>query len=240
MTNLKKNHFFKKYFLTSIVLISSILLFGQEKIKIDYDDIKQKVNNPESEYYYPKLLERYNNFDSTLTVEDYALIYYGFSFQYDFFVEQPDQSKILMLWFRRSYDDVVVECNKILEKDPISFIANYYLSEALKSLNSSEKEWKKYLNRYTTFKDIIVKSGDGKSCETAFKVVYNYDQKLILQDYFKIQMIYEQVIENNCESHLINPNEKFDGEKIYFDISRHILKTKDQNTKIEEYFEDED
>ena len=46
----------------------------------DYKGIKRMINSDESEFYYPRLMERYINFDTTLTLQDFRLLYYGFLF----------------------------------------------------------------------------------------------------------------------------------------------------------------
>ena len=63
-----------------MILSFSSLIFGQSELDINYDTIKAKIEKPESDSYYPKLLKRFNEFDSTLTLQDYSLIYYKFSF----------------------------------------------------------------------------------------------------------------------------------------------------------------
>lgn len=48
---------------------------------VDYDSIAQTVAMFGTPNYYPTLLERYNSADSTLTTEDFRLLYYGYPTQ---------------------------------------------------------------------------------------------------------------------------------------------------------------
>lgn len=48
---------------------------------VNYDSIAQAVGNPASPYYYPTLFERYKSGDTTLSVEDFRHLYYGYPTQ---------------------------------------------------------------------------------------------------------------------------------------------------------------
>jgi len=205
--------------------IFPILTHGQNDLDIDFDEIRQIVTNPDSEYYYPKLLERYNNFDTTLTHQEFALIYYGFSFQDEYLVNQPNERDLVRLWNNEEDEKLIEACKKILERNPVSLRANYYLSRAKHSIGLPESEWRPYLDRYWAFRKVIVYSGDGLSCETAFKVIYVEDQYTMMYDYFEIKKLYEQRLVNLCDRHLVEPGEYFRGNEIYFDISRRLLRT---------------
>ncbi|MCD6659752.1 MAG: DUF4919 domain-containing protein [Lentimicrobium sp.] len=205
--------------------IFPILTYSQNDLDINYDEIKQIVNNPESEYYYPKLLERYNNFDTTLTHHEFSLIYYGFSFQDEYLVNQPSETDLLKLWKNDEEEKLIEQCEKILERNPVSLRAISYLSRAKHSIGLPEKEWRPYLDRYWAFRKVIVYSGDGLSCETAFKVIYVEDEYTMMYDYFEIKKLYEQRLVNLCDRHIVEPGEYFTGDEIYFDISRKLLRT---------------
>lgn len=47
----------------------------------DYDSIAASVSDPTSTYYYPMLFNRYERGDTTLTVEDFRHLYYGYPTQ---------------------------------------------------------------------------------------------------------------------------------------------------------------
>lgn len=50
----------------------------------DYDLIENRIKDPLSQYYYPKLMDRYRGSDTTLTESDYYYLYYGYSSQSDY------------------------------------------------------------------------------------------------------------------------------------------------------------
>ncbi len=56
--------------------------FGQidEPNPPNYNLIEREIKNPDSEFYYEKLLQRYRDHDTTLTQEEYRHLYYGYVF----------------------------------------------------------------------------------------------------------------------------------------------------------------
>ena len=49
----------------------------------DIEAVRQAVQNPESPCFYPRLIARYMQRDTTLTTEEYRCLYLGYSFQDD-------------------------------------------------------------------------------------------------------------------------------------------------------------
>ena len=153
-----------------LVLVLCLLFvrgYAQDELEINYDSIKVSIENPRSERYYPKLLRRYNDFDSTLTLKDFAFIYYGFSFQENY-LKKPKEDILNDLKGKEDYEALIVECKKILANNPVSLEANNTMGFAHFRLNRPENEWKKFQNRYRNFRKVIAYSGDGWSIDTAF------------------------------------------------------------------------
>jgi hypothetical protein len=61
-------------------LLQNVTAQNQEFKAPDYTSLKSIIIDKNSEYYYPKLLERYNDSDTTLTLQDFSILYYGFLF----------------------------------------------------------------------------------------------------------------------------------------------------------------
>lgn len=198
--------------------------YGQNELEISFDSIKSKIENKKSYTYYPKLLQRYHEFDTTLTIEDYALIYYGFSFQNDYLKNQPDETELKSTLESQNYEQVIIECQKILDQNPVSLYANNELGYALYKLNRPEDEWRKYQKRYQTLRKLIVHSGNGLSIETAFKVIYVSDEYNILYDYFEITKIHEQALVGFCDKFVVEPSEYFNATEVFFDVSRKLIR----------------
>ena len=214
----------KHCILTLMMLCLFGSLFGQDELNIDFDKIKAEVNNQERDSFYPKLLKRFNDFDSTLTLQDYSLIYYGFSFQDNYLKNSPKEDKLDELLKSNDYEKVVLECHKILDSNPVSLLANNKMGFALFKLKKPESEWSKYQKRYRAIRKVIVYSGNGLTPETAFKVIYISDEYDILYDYFEIPKIQRQTLEGSCDKFVVTPSDYYKVKEVYFDISRKLIR----------------
>ena len=43
----------------------------------DFQAIKTETLNPDSKYYYPKLIAKFHSNDTTMTLDEYRHLYYG-------------------------------------------------------------------------------------------------------------------------------------------------------------------
>ena len=214
----------RHYILAFIISCFFGTVFGQDELVINYESIQELISNKEGESYYPNLLKRFNEFDSTLTLKDYSLIYYGFSFQDDYLNNQPTETNLKEFLKTNDYEKIVSECLNILDKNPVSLLATNKMGYALFKLKKPEKEWKKYQNRYRAIRKVIVYSGNGLSAESAFKVIYVSDEYDILYDYFEISKIHNQSLVGMCGRFEVEPSEYYKLKEIYFDISRKLIR----------------
>ncbi len=212
--------------LTLLVLLLSMTTFlkAQEGLKIDYSEIKAKVEDKKSNSYYPKLLKRFNDFDNTLTIEDYALVYYGFSFQDDYLKNQPDERALNKLQKEENYEELILESKKILAVNPVSLSAIDCLIDALQETGRPETEWKKYQDRFRAIRRVIASSGNGMSCESAYKVIYVSDEYNMIYTYFNVEKVHSQKLSGLCDRFEVDPTEYLSSNVVFFDISRKLLR----------------
>jgi hypothetical protein len=111
----------------------------------------------------------------------------------------------------------------------VSLDANNEMGYALFKLGKPESEWKQYQKHYRMIRGIIAYSGNGLSAETAFKVIFISDEYKMMYSYFEIPEISSQSLIAGCDYFKVTPSEYYQKEEIYFDISRHLIRT------IEEY-----
>ena len=70
-----------------LLVLSAMAVNAQYKFKVtelDFDKIKQETLNPNSRYYYPKLVKSFKSNDTIMNFEAYRNLYYGFVFQEDY------------------------------------------------------------------------------------------------------------------------------------------------------------
>jgi len=212
-------------FLLLILLSFFSLARAQNELKINYSEIKEIIEDPNSPNYYPTLLKRYNDFDNELKLEEYALIYYGFTFQKNYLKNQSEENALSTLEKDGKYEELISACKKYLSINPVSLKANNLMAFSLYKLNKPESEWEKFLERYRTLRKVIVYSGNGLTCETAFKVISVSDEYDILYTYFDVEHIRKQSLVGLCDKFEISPTQYYQSDIIYFDISQKIMRS---------------
>ncbi len=71
-----------KLILTVGMLFSALCSWGVTPP--DMEAVRDSISNPSSRYYYSSLMDRYTLCDSTLTLEDYHYLYYGYAEQINY------------------------------------------------------------------------------------------------------------------------------------------------------------
>ncbi|MBR1803720.1 MAG: DUF4919 domain-containing protein [Muribaculaceae bacterium] len=106
----------KKLFVILLaVTVSTLALTAQNnKVnKVDFKHVKEVIENPKNIYYYPKLLQSFQSNDTTMTVEAYRNLYYGYTFQEDYnpFRESVYSNKVEQLYYKQPHSRA--ECDSI-------------------------------------------------------------------------------------------------------------------------------
>ena len=213
--------------------------------QIDYDmelpdfvRIEKEVNNPDSPYYYPTLVQKYNSSDTTMTHEEFRYFYLGYSFQEDY---NPYRRSEFSHQLDRLYKETkhsVGECENIvkfalksLADDPFDLRQMNILIYALKEQDKYKEAavWQFRLNHIV---QAILSTGNGEAPETAWHVIspsheYNILNRLGLQgkDYVFVEPYYDyvEVVDNPLRA---------DG--FYFNVHR-ILDVYDMKYRCEEF-----
>lgn len=150
----------------------------------DYKSIKKIIENPSSRFYYPNLMERYQNGDSSLTREERSCLYYGYVFHPDYVpLDTSSYNNRLMeilsneSFTSADYERLIADADALLKEDPFNLRAlNIKLMVYAQQDNVSE--YKKAFEQRKVVLDAIVSSGDGLSKKTAYyviKVAHGYD-----------------------------------------------------------------
>lgn len=71
-----------KHILSMLFVLLAANSFSQQKL--DREIIEESISDIVSEFYYPRLMARYEKSDTTLTQQDYFYLYYGYVFQPDY------------------------------------------------------------------------------------------------------------------------------------------------------------
>jgi hypothetical protein len=168
-----------------ILLITVFLVectYGQVVSNIDFDAIKYAALDKSSSQYYPKLLKRFQSDDSTLTESDYTILYYGGIFQdayHPYGAENEDE--FLKKYNQESYRKAIRIGENILSENPVNLNVLFKICVCY-YLVDNKTRIKKYVKRYNNLLDVIYRSGDGTSIETAYVVIYVSDEYRVVDD----------------------------------------------------------
>jgi hypothetical protein len=206
----------------------TVLLNAQQfqYTKVDFNIIKSVITSETSVFYYPRLYNRYQNNDTTMTVEEFRYLYYGFTFQdqytpYDRLEAENSVKELLAADtlkaddFRKLYNS----CKEILHKHPFSVQYLLTMGVACSKLGLS-KEATAYYFKYDRILSAILSSGDGATEESAWCVIQIPDEYELVRA-LEFEPTGEQrfLSKSLCDFIFVNKNE-YDIEGFYFDVSK--------------------
>jgi hypothetical protein len=193
--------------------------------KPDYKKIESAVTDKASKWYYPTLMDRYTKSDTTLTKEDFRVLYYGFLFKtsYSPYGDSDYNDSIRPILAKDSlsasdYDTLIKYEKLILEKFPFNLSDLNILEFAYEhkgDIHSAKETWFKLDNIIET----ILSTGDGRTEETAWHVVsikHEYDIVKVLG----LKFGGEQTLTNKGCDYLTVEKNKNDIKGFYFDVNK--------------------
>lgn len=213
----------KIYLLIFVLIFSSISVFSFETV--DMNKIKNAITDENSEFFYPKLFERYSNHDTTLNLEQYRHLYYGHALQpyYNPTISRMgDSARTLRQTLNSSNPDFkrVAELARfVLRLDPFSIDAMYILGIAYEILGE-EKYLNIFIDKFTKIVQTVLMSGDGKTPETAFTVVSLSDEYAFLNA-VGLKSKEQALVEHNGKFYdliTLEKSEEIELDSVYFNI----------------------
>ena len=154
----------------------------------DYAAIEQHITNPDSEFYYPALLQRYQNADTTLSIAQLQHLYYGSIYiqrpvstaqamealkEFHAVVSQPSPTRA-DLEAALGYTDVLIKFK------PYSILLKQYRVFCFKELGRIDEALKERA-QYEMIAETILASGTGTSAENSIHVTDVDNESEILE-----------------------------------------------------------
>ncbi len=190
----------------------------------DYQQIRQQTSSSRSTSFYPRLLERFQQCDTTLTLEDYRNLYFGFVLQEDFIPYQKENPSALearaqLAQSRAAADD----CPAALTKAQEALLDNPFDLPALSVVpicyyqmgdTTNYLLWNQKLHGIL---DAIGSSGDGETPESAYHVInIEHEYEILNRLGFELDQV-EVVNKQTDFIRIKNNNDSVPG--IYFNFS---------------------
>lgn len=156
--------------LLAIIFVSffSLILKSQN---INIDSIKQNVQNENSNLFYEKLIYKFKFDPSSMSDEEVKNLYYGKTFsKYKTSFFDTDYLDFTKNIANGNMKKAIISGEKYLEKDPTNSEVLVYIKSALSKKDKDSKRYILYSLQSKILINCILKSGDGKTKETAIKV----------------------------------------------------------------------
>ena len=215
----------KKFVFVFLLIVGGLTVSAQPPFKApNYKSIRKNIENSSSDFYYPKLMGRYQNGDSTLTREERRHLYFGYVFHPNYVpLDTSSYNKSLMETLSQKesfttvdYNRLIDDADALLREDPFNLRAlNTKL--IVYAQQDNVPEYKKAIQQRKVVLDAIVSSGDGLTKKTAYhviKVAHEYD--------FLSCIGYENIGGSKITGHYhyvqLGEN-KYGIEGLYFDIT---------------------
>lgn len=214
----------KKLLLASLVaLLASASVKAQEVQAPDYREIRASIQNAKGPNYYPQLMRRYLENDTTLTMEQYRALYYGFTLQEDFVPYQSERKNLLdvrrQLVNTNGSKKVCPEAIKIsqeaLDDNPFDLLAISTLSFAYLQLNDTAS-YMLWTDKQNSLLDAIISSGDGEDEESAIHVT-NLEHEYEVLNRLGLQIESDSLCSDQVEYLKVLPNAE-DVPGVYFNF----------------------
>jgi len=191
------------------------------------DYVRLAVTDSTKNTWYPKLFDRFNHFDTSLTKEEYSLLYYGFVFQTEYNGYAADkEGEIVELYKKRAFDKASDLCDEVLLKMPVGLKANLYKSLVLGEMALTDSA-KRFANRYLGLMEAIISSGNGFSCETAIKTIFVSDEYDVIHSYFQIDSKGQSLL-YPCDKLLVTKSNFYERDAIFFDTSETFIRMREK------------
>lgn len=194
----------------------------------DYERIKKAIDTKDSEFYYPELLRRFQEADTTLTPEQVYHFYYGTATRSSY---DPYGSDHLKEVHDALSGDTITEENwkeaaqlieKQLETDPTNLRFHLYKQIVCSHLYGvGSKEHKDAVKQMRMLVDAVMMSGNGRSVETAIHVLSVPDEYGLLEVFgFSLQS--QSLVKKHGRSYdaMALKDNKYGIKTMYFDVTK--------------------
>lgn len=218
----------KTKFLILAICLSSFFSLGQENYNYkipDYKAIEIEVSNKESNLYYPKLLKRFQQNDTTLSQIEIKHLYYGRFYSpspYKPFLRSKHQdSAILLMQKSNMMNSDKIQLVKHLENTllemPLDIRTLAELRFAYQDINDNRSEI--FKQKVNSFLDVIIETGNGKTAKSAWHIA-TVDDEYTLIGLLGLEYGGSQALVDGPCDYLKIASNKYNIDGIYFNVEQ--------------------
>ncbi|KOS05876.1 hypothetical protein AM493_07365 [Flavobacterium akiainvivens] len=216
--------------LLAILLLLTSAIYAQDEqeqayVKPDFKAIEQNIKNKQSALYYQKLFERFQQADSTLTLEEKYHLYFGYSFTdaYKPYFSSDNLKEIRTLvntdnLTKEQMERVIELSQDAINGYPFDVSMMGYRAYFYRALGKEKLAEKEEIRANLVF-DAILGTGDGMSKETCFYVI-NVGNEYELINVLGMAYAGEQKLVEGKYDYLELEENDYGVYGLYFNVSR--------------------
>ncbi|MEN9304450.1 MAG: hypothetical protein RL264_2879 [Bacteroidota bacterium] len=210
-----------------ILLLNVQLVVGQKISNVNFNTIKSLVEDKKSTFYYPNLLERMRNLDTSITTEEFSYLYYGNVYfeKYSPYSTGKNQEEFFKFYNKKEYEKAIPLGLKELEENPINLTMLFKMLVCY-HVSGDKSTARKYAKLYYGLLGSIYDSGDGKGIETAFVVIKVADEYQILAD-LELEST-SQSLQGDTDVLVLDKKSQEKIEKLYFNVRKPLESLRNQ------------
>ncbi len=217
----------KKIFLNVLVAVFALTCFAQTGLtssnKPNFKEIEKSIKDKNSPFFYAKLMERYSNNDTALTIEEYHYLYYGLSFKdgYSPYGKSALNDELRKQMSEKNTEKIIELEKKVLLEFPFNLRDLNTLTNALDKKGDKEQA-DLYYKKLLGVAKAIMATGNGLTDSTAMYVI-SVDQEYDMISLLGYKFGGGQTLINNKFGSMDKMKlEKNDAniEAIYFNVDR--------------------
>lgn len=191
----------------------------------NYEGIGKIIKDSSSPYYFPALMERYEANDTTLSVQHYRILYYGYIFQdsydpYGLPVQFDTLNRILAKpnLSTEDYQEIIDIEERVLEDYPFNLREISLLAKAYEEVGEDELALTTH-DKFNKIARAILSTGDGRTIESAMHVTMNSHEYDILHFLDLEYGDKSEIIDNTYELLSVKDN-SYQVDGIYFNVKK--------------------
>lgn len=218
-----------RFLLCLFTLFAGLNSFAQSEVEApDYDQIKKVTLDKNNDNYYPRLMKRFAANDTTLSLEEYRNLYYGYALQEDYnpyriskYARKVKDFSVQDSISTAVCDSIIKYGLKALDDFPFDIRSMNMLVYGYQCKNN-EAEKQIWGVKLRGLIDAIISSGDGETEETPFYVIYPPHEYEIISRFGLL--VKSNTMMPPMLDYIEVEKNKFDVKGYYFNIEK-ILET---------------
>ncbi len=183
------------------------------------DKLLKDVRDESSEYYYPELLAKFNDHPLEFRLDEFFMLYLGFTTDKNYSPYFPENEILEELWENEKYNEYINEARIYLLEHPVDF--HIYLKMAMISAYQGLEDLHfKNSYRYHGFLKSLMATGNGESTREAIAICFPWHKNSIMSE-LGYEILDQTIIKEGEEvfERITGMDAMGKNKEVYFNIS---------------------